>query len=169
MGLGLTIAKKLHRNAWGKNLGTERTRQRKYVFLYTCRQDKLVDALPKTFSSFLYSGARPFRRKKRTRLRDGRSVGTVLIVDDDPDVQEVLKDRLESLGFPAVPALTGKQGLEFLDKETRNGFPRYRAARYERSRSLESDQEKTKRCCRGDHHRLWKHRAGSAGHERRRL
>src|SRR5215510_12409572 len=44
------------------------------------------------------------------------SLGTVLIIDDDPDVQEVLKDRLESLGFRAVPALTGKQGLELLDE-----------------------------------------------------
>ena len=45
-------------------------------------------------------------------------LGTVLIVDDDPDVQEVLKDRLESLGYQAVPALTGRQGLELLDKES---------------------------------------------------
>lgn len=45
-------------------------------------------------------------------------LGTVLVVDDDPDVQEVLKDRLESLGYRAVPALTGKQGLELLDKES---------------------------------------------------
>jgi DNA-binding NtrC family response regulator len=45
------------------------------------------------------------------------AAGNILIVDDDPDVQEVLKDRLESLGYRAVPALTGKQGLELLDKE----------------------------------------------------
>lgn len=42
--------------------------------------------------------------------------GAVLIVDDDQDVQEVLKDRLESLGYLAVPALTGRQGLELLDR-----------------------------------------------------
>ena len=46
------------------------------------------------------------------------AAGNILIVDDDPDVQEVLKDRLESLGYRAVPALTGKQGLELLDKES---------------------------------------------------
>src|SRR5262245_20416907 len=46
------------------------------------------------------------------------SLGTVLIIDDDPDVQEVLKDRLESLGYRAVPALTGRQGLELLDEES---------------------------------------------------
>ena len=46
------------------------------------------------------------------------AVGNILIVDDDPDVQEVLKDRLESLGYRAVPALTGRQGLELLDKES---------------------------------------------------
>src|SRR5262247_3492499 len=45
-------------------------------------------------------------------------LGTVLIIDDDPDVQEVLKDRLESLGYRAVPALSGKQGLAFLDEES---------------------------------------------------
>jgi len=44
-------------------------------------------------------------------------LGTVLIIDDDPDVQEVLNDRLESLGYRAVPALTGKQGLALLDEE----------------------------------------------------
>ena len=46
------------------------------------------------------------------------AAGNILIVDDDSDVQEVLKDRLESLGYRAVPALTGKQGLELLDKES---------------------------------------------------
>src|SRR4029077_7210632 len=45
------------------------------------------------------------------------AAGNILIVDDDPDVQEVLKDRLESLGYRAVPAVTGRQGLELLDKE----------------------------------------------------
>jgi DNA-binding NtrC family response regulator len=45
------------------------------------------------------------------------AAGNILIVDDDPDVQDVLKDRLESLGYRAVAALTGKQGLELLDKE----------------------------------------------------
>jgi DNA-binding NtrC family response regulator len=46
------------------------------------------------------------------------ALGTVLIIDDDPDVQEVLKDRLESLNYRAVPALNGKQGLELLDNES---------------------------------------------------
>lgn len=46
------------------------------------------------------------------------ALGTVLIIDDDPDVQEVLKDRLESLGYRAVPALTGKEGLALLDEES---------------------------------------------------
>jgi DNA-binding NtrC family response regulator len=45
-------------------------------------------------------------------------LGTVLIIDDDPDVREVLRDRLESLGYGAIPALTGKQGLELLDNES---------------------------------------------------
>ncbi len=46
------------------------------------------------------------------------ALGSVLIIDDDQDVQEVLKDRLESLGYRGVPALTGKQGLHLLDAES---------------------------------------------------
>src|SRR5688572_12581708 len=45
-------------------------------------------------------------------------LGSVLIIDDDHDVQEVLKDRLESLGYRGVPAFTGKQGLHLLDAES---------------------------------------------------
>ncbi len=45
------------------------------------------------------------------------AVGNILIVDDDSDVQEVLKDRLESLGYRAVAAVTGRQALELLEKE----------------------------------------------------
>jgi DNA-binding NtrC family response regulator len=45
------------------------------------------------------------------------ALGTVLIIDDDPDVQEVLKDRLESLGYRAVAALSGREGLDLLDSE----------------------------------------------------
>src|SRR5215475_117377 len=45
-------------------------------------------------------------------------LGTVLIIDDDPDVQEVLKDLLQSLSYRAVPAITGKQGLALLDEES---------------------------------------------------
>ncbi len=41
---------------------------------------------------------------------------TVLVVDDDPDIQEVLRDRLESLGYQVLVATGGKEGLEFLER-----------------------------------------------------
>ena len=42
---------------------------------------------------------------------------TVLVVDDDPDICEVLRDRLASLGYRVLTAVSGKQGLEILDHE----------------------------------------------------
>jgi DNA-binding NtrC family response regulator len=41
----------------------------------------------------------------------------ILVVDDDPDIQEVLKDRLESLGYSVLAASNGREALEVLDKE----------------------------------------------------
>jgi DNA-binding NtrC family response regulator len=46
------------------------------------------------------------------------AAGNILIVDDDPDVQEVLKDRLESLGYQAVQASSARDGLTLLEKES---------------------------------------------------
>ncbi|MBI2090470.1 MAG: sigma-54-dependent Fis family transcriptional regulator [Deltaproteobacteria bacterium] len=42
--------------------------------------------------------------------------GIVLVVDDDSDIQEVLKDRLESLGYQVLLGSNGKEGLELLEK-----------------------------------------------------
>ena len=42
---------------------------------------------------------------------------TILVVDDAPDIQEVLKDRLESLGYRVLTASDGNEGLELLDKQ----------------------------------------------------
>lgn len=39
----------------------------------------------------------------------------ILIVDDDPDIREVLKDRLEPLGHPVLTADNGKQALELVN------------------------------------------------------
>ncbi len=44
--------------------------------------------------------------------------GTILVVDDDPDIREVLRDRLESLGYGVLTAANGKEGLEFLEKQS---------------------------------------------------
>jgi len=41
----------------------------------------------------------------------------ILIVDDDPDIREILKDRLEPLGHPILTAENGKQALELVNKE----------------------------------------------------
>jgi CheY-like chemotaxis protein len=39
---------------------------------------------------------------------------TVLLVEDDLDVRDLLQDYLEAKGFDVVPAGTGKQALDFL-------------------------------------------------------
>ena len=41
---------------------------------------------------------------------------TILVVDDDPDIQEVLSDRLESLGCRVSVASSGQEGLDLLDR-----------------------------------------------------
>lgn len=43
--------------------------------------------------------------------------GTILVVDDDPDIREVLRDRLESLGYRVLLASDGREGLELLEKQ----------------------------------------------------
>jgi len=43
--------------------------------------------------------------------------GTILVVDDDPDIREVLRDRLESLGYEVSVASDGKEGLQLLGKQ----------------------------------------------------
>ena len=42
-------------------------------------------------------------------------VATILIIDDELDTREVLKDRLESLNYRVLTAATGKEGLERLE------------------------------------------------------
>jgi DNA-binding NtrC family response regulator len=44
--------------------------------------------------------------------------GTILVVDDDQDIQEVLKDRLESLGYSVLAASNGREALELLEKQS---------------------------------------------------
>ncbi|MEO6163698.1 MAG: sigma-54 dependent transcriptional regulator [Candidatus Binatia bacterium] len=43
---------------------------------------------------------------------------TILVVDDDPYIQEALKDRLESLGYQVMLASDGKQALEMIGQQT---------------------------------------------------
>src|SRR6266498_1364879 len=44
--------------------------------------------------------------------------GTILVVDDDPDIREVLRDRLESLGYEVLTASNGKDALESINKQS---------------------------------------------------
>jgi DNA-binding NtrC family response regulator len=42
---------------------------------------------------------------------------SILVVDDDPDIQEVLTDRLEALGYRVFAASTGGEGLALVEDE----------------------------------------------------
>ena len=44
-------------------------------------------------------------------------VASILIVDDDADIREVLEDRLNSLGYRVLAAETAKEGLDILDSQ----------------------------------------------------
>jgi CheY-like chemotaxis protein len=43
---------------------------------------------------------------------------TVLVVEDDPDIRDIVQDLLESEGYDVVPASHGRQALEFLSEAT---------------------------------------------------
>ena len=43
-----------------------------------------------------------------------RTMRTILLVEDDPDVRDSLQDILEDEGFDVVPASNGKQAIDFL-------------------------------------------------------
>jgi DNA-binding NtrC family response regulator len=43
---------------------------------------------------------------------------TILVADDDPYIQEALKDRLESMGFQVLQAADGKQALEIINQQS---------------------------------------------------
>jgi signal transduction histidine kinase len=53
-----------------------------------------------------------------TRKPDGqwRSQGTVLVVDDDPDVRELIGEMLRRIGFAVLTAQEGSEGLEMFRK-----------------------------------------------------
>jgi len=42
---------------------------------------------------------------------------TILVVDDDPDIREILKDRLESMNYRVLVAADGPEGLEVIEKQ----------------------------------------------------
>ena len=44
--------------------------------------------------------------------------GTILVIDDDLDIQEVIRDRLESLRYRVLVASNGKEGLELFENQS---------------------------------------------------
>jgi two-component system response regulator AtoC len=44
-------------------------------------------------------------------------MGNILVADDDPYVQEIVKDRFESLGYRVLLAADGVQALEIVDRD----------------------------------------------------
>ena len=43
--------------------------------------------------------------------------GTILVVDDDQNIQEIIKDRLEYLNCRVLVASNGREGLEVLEHQ----------------------------------------------------
>jgi DNA-binding NtrC family response regulator len=44
--------------------------------------------------------------------------GAILVVDDDPDIREILKDRIESMGCQVVMAANGIECLEVIERQS---------------------------------------------------
>ena len=47
----------------------------------------------------------------------------VLLVEDDPDIRDIVQDVLEAEGYDVVPASHGKQALEFLYDVKNSALP----------------------------------------------
>jgi CheY-like chemotaxis protein len=47
----------------------------------------------------------------------------VLLVEDDPDIRDIVQDVLEAEGYDVVPASHGKQALEFLNDVKTSALP----------------------------------------------
>ena len=55
-----------------------------------------------------------FRAIKQSSCPQMFSYPLVLLVEDDPEIRDVMQDALEGDGFDVVPASNGKQALDFL-------------------------------------------------------
>ena len=47
----------------------------------------------------------------------------VLLVEDDPDIRDIVQDVLEAEGYDVVPASHGRQALEFLNDVKTSALP----------------------------------------------
>lgn len=46
----------------------------------------------------------------------------ILVVDDDPDIRQILRDRLASYGYSVETAIGGTEALDALRRETYDGM-----------------------------------------------
>ena len=46
----------------------------------------------------------------------------ILVVDDDPDIRQVLQDRLNSYGYLVETAINGREALDALNRNTFDGM-----------------------------------------------
>ena len=64
----------------------------------------------------------PHAEPATTAPSDARSGARVLLVDDDPDVRDVLTAQLSDLGYAVVPVTSGHAALDLLDADKAEGF-----------------------------------------------
>lgn len=65
---------------------------------------------------------RPYRPDDGQQLESTAMRKPVLVVDDDPDIRQVLQDRLESYGYPIANAPDGRAALKILESLVPRGL-----------------------------------------------
>jgi len=61
------------------------------------------------------------RRHSMTSSQTSTQRRLILVIDDDFDTQEVLRDRLQAMGFDAVTVSSGDHGLALIQDQTSKG------------------------------------------------
>jgi two-component system CheB/CheR fusion protein len=102
LGLGLSIVKRLG-DLMGHAVGVKSRPGRGSVFSIEVSRPK-NEPIRRLAGGAMITG--PVRQVHRT--------GSILVVDDDPDIRELLKDLLEAEGHTVVAAVDGLEALELL-------------------------------------------------------